>query len=87
MYKCVVVFLSFCCLNKMIFFVEIADCCSLDIDNAFVSCSTNNMSCIAECYPGYIFPSGSTKDYYNCQIGWIPFLSSCKRMLLNMLMV
>lgn len=67
-------------------FVGIADCCSsnINIDNAFVSCLTNNVSCNAECYRGYIFPSGSTKENYSCQNGtWPPMLSSCKRMLLN----
>lgn len=65
------------------FFAEKTNCCSLDItialDNAFVSCSTI-VSCVAECYRGYIFPSGSTKESYICQNGvWTPTLSSCKR--------
>lgn len=63
-------------------FSDIADCCSPDvnIDNAFVSCSINNVSCNAECYRGYIFPSGSTKEYYSCQNGvWTPILSLWKR--------
>lgn len=59
------------------------DCCSLDVnmtvDNAFISCPTN-WSCTAECYRGFIFPSGSTKEYSSCQNGvWAPMLSSCKR--------
>uniref|UniRef100_K1RFH3 Sushi domain-containing protein n=1 Tax=Magallana gigas TaxID=29159 RepID=K1RFH3_MAGGI len=69
---------------------RIADCCSsnINIDNAFVSCLTNNVSCNAECYRGYIFPSGSTKENYSCQNGtWPPMLSSCKRMLLKFFMV
>lgn len=71
-------------------FVGVADCSSSNInkDNAFVSCSTNNVSCNVECYRGYIFPSGSTKESYSCQNGvWTPMLSSCKRMLLKIFMV
>nr|XP_034332899.1 uncharacterized protein LOC105346326 [Crassostrea gigas] len=61
---------------------RIANCCSSDIniDNAFVSCSTNNVSCNVECYRGYIFPSGSTKESYSCQNEeWTHMFSSCKR--------
>lgn len=61
---------------------RIADCCSsnININNAFVSCSTNNVSCNAECYRGYIFTNGSTNENYSCQNGvWTPMLSSCKR--------
>lgn len=59
------------------------DCCSSDmnmtVDNAFISCPTY-WSCTAECYRGFIFPSGSTKEYYSCQNGvWVPMLPSCKR--------
>lgn len=72
---------------KWFFLVDIADCCSSDtnmaVSNAYVSCLTN-MPCVAKCYPGYIFPSGSTKKSYSCQNGeWTPFLSSCKRKMLN----
>uniref|UniRef100_A0A8W8JH20 Sushi domain-containing protein n=1 Tax=Magallana gigas TaxID=29159 RepID=A0A8W8JH20_MAGGI len=62
--------------------VGIANCCSsnINIDNAFVSCSTNNVSCNAECYRGYIFTNGSTKENYSCQNGaWRPMSSSCKQ--------
>lgn len=51
----------------------------LAIKNAVTLCSTNN-TCIAECYRGYIFPSGNTKESYSCQNGnWTPLLSTCKR--------
>lgn len=66
-------------------FIATTDCCSLDmnmtVDNAFISCPTY-WSCTAECYRGFIFPSGSTKEYYYCQNGvWAPLLPSCKRTL------
>lgn len=61
-----------------------ANCCLLDInmavENAFISCSTNNVLCNAECYRGYIFPSRSTKESYSCHNGiWTPMLTTCKR--------
>lgn len=66
-------------------FIATTDYCSSDmnmaVDNAFISCSTN-FSCTAKCYRGFIFPSGSTKEYYSCQNGvWTPMLPSCKRAL------
>lgn len=66
-------------------FLETTDCCSLNmnmtVNNAFISCPTN-WSCTAECYRGFVFPSGSTKEYYSCQNGvWTPMLPSCKRTL------
>lgn len=71
----------------MFCFVATANCCLLDInmavENAFISCSTNNVLCNAECYRGYIFPSGSTKESYSCHNGiWTPMLTTCKRTLL-----
>lgn len=49
---------------------------------ALVSCSTI-VACKTECYRGYIFTSGSTKENFNCQNGvWTPTLSSCKRTFL-----
>lgn len=59
------------------------DCCSSDmnmtVDNAFISCPTN-WSCTAECYRGFIFPSGSSKEYSSCQNGeWTLTFPSCKR--------
>lgn len=54
---------------------------NMTVENGFFSCFTNN-SCIAECYHGYIFPSGNTKDSFSCQNGnWVPVLSSCKSKL------
>lgn len=52
---------------------------NLAVDNGLMSCFTNN-TCIAECYRGYIFPSGNTKESYSCQNGNLtPMLSTCKR--------
>lgn len=59
-------------------------CCSvkkinLTVDNAFILCTTNG-SCVAECYRGFIFSSGKTKQSYSCLNGvWSPVLSTCKR--------
>lgn len=54
---------------------------NLAVDNGLMSCFTNN-TCIAECYQGYIFPSGYTKESYSCQNGNLtPMLSTCKRKL------
>lgn len=54
---------------------------NLAVDNGLMSCFTNN-TCIAECYQGYIFPSGNTKESYSCQNGNLtPMLSTCKRNL------
>lgn len=54
---------------------------NLAVDNGLMSCFTNN-TCIAECYRGYIFPSGNTKESYSCQNGNLtPMLSTCKRKL------
>lgn len=54
---------------------------SRDVENAFVSCTTN-ISCDAKCYRGYIFPTGSWEEAYDCQNGvWKPLLLSCKRKL------
>lgn len=54
---------------------------NMTVENAFLSCFTNNI-CIAECYRGYIFPTGHTKESYFCQNrNWVPVLSSCKSKL------
>lgn len=59
-------------------------CCSvkkinLTVDNASILCTTNG-SCVAECYRGFIFSSGKTKQSYSCLNGvWSPVLSTCKR--------
>ncbi|XP_078336600.1 uncharacterized protein LOC111100780 isoform X2 [Crassostrea virginica] len=63
-------------------YFHIIDCCSLQdhgyIDNAFLSCQTND-TCEAECYRGFIFPSGKTKTVYSCQQDLSGILSSCIR--------
>ncbi|XP_065928194.1 uncharacterized protein [Magallana gigas] len=49
------------------------------VENAVVSC-TSNISCDAKCYRGYIFPTGSREESYNCQNAvWNPLLLACKR--------
>lgn len=49
------------------------------VENAVVSC-TSNISCDAKCYRGYIFPTGSREESYNCQNAvWTPLLLACKR--------
>ncbi|XP_052710810.1 uncharacterized protein LOC128185191 [Crassostrea angulata] len=59
-------------------------CCSvrkinLTVDNASILCTTDR-SCVAECYRGFIFSSGKTKQSYSCLNGvWSPVLSTCKR--------
>lgn len=59
-------------------------CCSvkkinLTVDNASILCTTNE-SCVAECYPGFIFSTGKTRQSYSCLNGvWSPVLSTCKR--------
>lgn len=58
-----------------------ADDFSRDVENAFVSCTTN-ISCDAKCYRGYIFPTGSREESYDCQNAvWEPLLLTCKRKL------
>lgn len=71
--------------SNIVFFVAgMASFCfrniiDLAVENAFILCSANN-TCIAECYRGYIFPSGITKESYSCRNeNWTPLLSTCKR--------
>lgn len=53
----------------------------MTVDNASILCKTD-VSCVAECYPGFIFSSGQTKQSYGCLNGvWSPVLSTCKRKL------
>lgn len=58
-------------------------CCSSTefsstVENAFISCPTNT-SCNAECYRGFIFPTGQTNELFSCQKDvWTPMLSACK---------
>lgn len=60
---------------------------NLAVENSFFSCFANNV-CVSECYRGYIFPSGSTKESYSCQNGyWTPMLSTCKRKLGNVIII
>nr|XP_022286626.1 uncharacterized protein LOC111099590 [Crassostrea virginica] len=63
---------------KIIGFV---DCCTVSdfgyVENAFLSCPTND-SCEAQCYRGYIFPTGKTYTNYTCQEGLSETVSSCK---------
>lgn len=71
-------------LNIVFFVAGMATFCfrniiDLAVENAFILCSANN-TCIAECYRGYIFPSGITKESYSCRNeNWTPLLSTCKR--------
>ncbi|XP_052712077.1 uncharacterized protein LOC128186318 isoform X1 [Crassostrea angulata] len=71
----------------ILYFVHVAafdDGCSGEdfgraVENAVVSC-TSNISCDAKCYRGYIFPTGSREESYNCQNAvWTPLLLACKR--------
>lgn len=83
--KCLFFLINYFLLKWIACFIATTHCCSSDIniavDNAFVSCPIN-LSCNAECYRGYIFPSGSTEESYSCQKGvWTPMLFSCKRTL------
>nr|XP_034334806.1 uncharacterized protein LOC117691968 [Crassostrea gigas] len=61
-----------------------ADCCSIEninnvVENANVSCSDN--LCTAQCYRGFILPTGLNEVSYYCTDGvWTPSLSSCKRL-------
>lgn len=63
-------------------------CCSSTefsstVENAFISCPTNT-SCNAECYRGFIFPTGQTNELFSCQKDvWTPMLSACKGKLLS----
>lgn len=65
-------------------FAVLTGCCSvgkikLTVDNASILCTTDR-SCVAECYRGFIFSSGKTKQSYSCLNGvWSPVLSTCKR--------
>lgn len=65
-------------------------CCSSTefsstVVNAFISCPTNT-SCNAECYRGFIFPTGQTNQSFSCQKGvWTPMLSACKGKLFSFL--
>ena len=58
------------------------DCCSVQnygyVDNAFLSCQTSD-TCEAQCYRGYIFPTGKTKTNYSCQQDRLGIAPSCKR--------
>lgn len=71
-----------------ILLAAVANFCStnlinLAVDNGLISCFTNN-TCIAECYRGYIFPSGNTKQSYSCQnVNLTLMLSTCKRKLFS----
>nr|XP_022289722.1 uncharacterized protein LOC111101494 isoform X2 [Crassostrea virginica] len=63
-------------------YFHIIDCCSVQdrgYVNAFLSCQTND-TCEAQCYRGYIFPTGKTKTNYSCnQQGLSGIFPSCKR--------
>ena len=50
------------------------------MENAHLIYLTNDL-CEAQCYRGYIFPTGYTKANFSCYDGqWTPRTSSCKRM-------
>ncbi|XP_078336558.1 uncharacterized protein LOC111101078 isoform X3 [Crassostrea virginica] len=49
------------------------------VENAHLACLTDYF-CEAECYRGYIFPTGYTKANFTCQDGqWTPRIIPCKR--------
>lgn len=46
--------------------------------SAFISCPTNT-SCNAECFRGFILPTGKTNNSFSRQkVVWTPVLSACK---------
>ena len=50
-----------------------------DVNHAFLLYRTND-SCEAQCYQGYVFPSGETKTVYSCQQDLSGMVSRCIRM-------
>ncbi|XP_078319573.1 uncharacterized protein LOC111100918 [Crassostrea virginica] len=63
-------------------YFHIIDCCFVqehgDVNHAFLSCRTN-VSCEAQCYRGYVFPSGETKTVYSCQQDLSGMVPTCIR--------
>lgn len=76
----ITLFLYFC----YVWFVALRWSCSREeldlVENAHLICLTNDL-CEAQCYTGYIFPTGYTMTNFSCHDGqWTPRTFSCKRM-------